>query len=89
VRSFNIRRKYEESVKKTHSSEMTLAEAIALSTDFRYIFRWSREGRMGQRCRVLACGTMYTCLVEFADGFRMVTTTNALKKAEPDSNGRT
>jgi hypothetical protein len=31
---------------------------------------------------------MYTCLVEFADGFRMVTTTNALKKTEPDSNDR-
>jgi hypothetical protein len=44
---------------------------------------------MGQRCRILACGTMYTCLVEFTDGFRMVTTTNALKKTEPDSNDRT
>jgi hypothetical protein len=42
---------------------------------------------MGQRCRVLTCGTMYTCLVEFADGFRMVTTTNAVTKAEPDSIG--
>ena len=41
---------------------------------------------MGQRCRVLTCGTMYTCLVEFADGFRMVTTTNAVTKAEPDSH---
>ena len=42
---------------------------------------------MGQRCRVLTCGTMDTCLVEFADGFRMVTTTNAVTKAEPDSIG--
>jgi len=47
---------------------------------FPYIYRWTNEGRQGQRCRVLAVGTMYACLVEFADGFKMISTVNALRE---------
>lgn len=50
----------------------------------RYIFRWNRPGmpgRKGQVCKVLARGKMNSCLVEFTDGFRAVTSRNALKKA--------
>lgn len=50
-----------------------------------YIYRWDRQGRKGQRCMVTARGTMNSCLVEFEDGFRMVTSRNALKKATPDA----
>ena len=38
-----------------------------------YIFRWDRHGRKGQRCIVLARGTMNSCLVRFEDGYTMVT----------------
>ena len=46
-----------------------------------YIYRWNRMGRKGQRCRVLVRGSMNSCAVEFADGFKAVTSRNALKKA--------
>lgn len=45
-----------------------------------YIYRWNRMGRKGQRCVVLARGTMNSCLVEFMDGFKAVTSRNALRK---------
>lgn len=47
-----------------------------------YIYRWDRCGRKGQRCRVLARGTMNSCLLEFEDGWRMVTSRNALRRAK-------
>jgi hypothetical protein len=47
---------------------------------FPFTYRWNNDGRQGQRCRVLAVGTMYACLVEFPDGFKMVSTVNAVKK---------
>lgn len=45
-----------------------------------YVYRWDRQGRKGQLCRVLARGTLNSCLVEFVDGYRMVTSRNAIKK---------
>lgn len=47
----------------------------------RYLYRWNRQGRKGQECVLLCRGTMNSCLVEFADGYRMVTSRNALKRA--------
>jgi hypothetical protein len=46
-----------------------------------YLYRWDRQGRKGQRCRVLARGKMNSCCVEFEDGYCMVTSRNALKRA--------
>ena len=43
-----------------------------------HIFHWDRHGRKGQRCVVLARGTMNSCLVRFEDGHVMVTSRNAL-----------
>jgi hypothetical protein len=38
--------------------------------------------RFGQRCRVLIrAGRLNSCLVEFADGFRCVTSRNYLRRA--------
>jgi hypothetical protein len=51
-------------------------------TDQLYIYRWDRQGRKGQRCYVRVRGSMNSCLVEFLDGFKMVTSRNALKRAE-------
>ena len=47
-------------------------------SDATYIFRWDRHGRKGQRCVILASGTMNSCLVRFEDGYMMVTSRNAL-----------
>ena len=45
-----------------------------------YVYRWNRQGRKGYVCRVLARGAMNSCLVVFADGFKMVTSRNALRR---------
>jgi hypothetical protein len=44
----------------------------------KYIYRWNRMGRKGQACNVLARGKMNSCLVEFEDGFKAITSRNAL-----------
>lgn len=36
--------------------------------------------RKGQRCRILARGAMNSCLVEFADGFKVVTSRFAVRR---------
>jgi hypothetical protein len=45
-----------------------------------YVYRWNRMDRKGQACRVLVRGSMNSCLVEFLDGYRAVTSRNALQK---------
>jgi hypothetical protein len=52
--------------------------------DLPYIYRWNRMGRKGERCAVPVRGTLNSCLVVFADGFRMVTSRNAIRKAEKE-----
>ena len=47
---------------------------------FPYVYRWNRQGRKGQFSKVLARGTRNSCLVEFEDGYRMVTRRNAIRK---------
>ena len=48
--------------------------------DFPYVYRWNRQGRKGRFCKVLVRGTMNSCSVEFEDGYRMVTSRNAVMK---------
>ena len=45
-----------------------------------YVYRWRRLGRKGQRCRVWARGTMNSVGLEFPDGYRIVTSGNALRR---------
>ena len=47
-----------------------------------YVYRWDRMGRKGEVCRVLVRSAKNSCLVEFADGFRAVTSRSALRKAD-------
>ena len=51
-----------------------------------HIWYWRRkpEGmdRKGQRCRVLARGLMNNVLVAFPDGYRVVTSRYAVRKAK-------
>lgn len=53
------------------------------TADFPY--RWRVHTRLphrfGQRLRVLIRGGMNSCLVEFQDGFRAVTSRNYMRKA--------
>lgn len=58
---------------------------------FPYIYRWDRCGRKGQRCLVFARSrrwpngkSMNSVGLEFEDGFRMVTSGNALRKVKAD-----
>lgn len=37
--------------------------------------------RKGEPCRVLARGKMNSCLVEFADGHRVITSRHAVRRA--------
>lgn len=54
-----------------------------------YRYAWNRCGRKGQLCRVAARGTMNSALVIFADGFGMVTSRNALRRADALARPRT
>ncbi len=49
-----------------------------------FLYRWRVRARLperfGQACRVLVRGRMNSALVEFADGFRVVTSRNYLRR---------
>ena len=47
---------------------------------FPYVYFWHRMDRKGQLCRVICRGKMNSCLVEFLDGYKAVTSRNALRK---------
>lgn len=44
--------------------------------------------RKGERCRVLARGTMNSALIEFVDGYRVVTSRSGLRRAGACEHGR-
>lgn len=48
-------------------------------------YRWRVRSRLaerfGQKCRVLVRGAMNSCLVEFEDGYRVVTSRNYVRRA--------
>lgn len=48
---------------------------------FPYIYWWNRQDRKGQRCTVTARGKMNSIRVEFADGYVMITSGNAIRRA--------
>jgi hypothetical protein len=54
-----------------------------------YPFRWFWRARLperhGQRLRVIARGRLNSCLIEFQDGARFITSRNALRKAARDA----
>jgi hypothetical protein len=45
-----------------------------------YTYFWNRCGRKGQPCDVTARGKLNSCRVEFADGFKMITSRNAIRR---------
>jgi len=46
-----------------------------------YVYFWNRQDRKGQRCWMTARGKMNSCRLEFEDGFKMITSRNAIRKA--------
>lgn len=60
---------------------------------YEYVWRWKGHGtqrqrtdiqRQGQPCRVLIRGGMNSALIEFPDGYRVVTSRSGLRKRKPD-----
>lgn len=49
-----------------------------------YVWFWRSRlpGRKGQACRVLARGRMNSILVEFVDGFKVLTSRYAVRKRQ-------
>ena len=45
-----------------------------------YIYRWKRMGRQHQLCRVLVRAKRNSCLIQFRDGHKAVTSRNALRR---------
>lgn len=54
-----------------------------MSEQFDRVWYWRSRlpERKGQRCRLLARGTLNSCLIEFEDGWKVVTSRFAIRKA--------
>jgi len=51
-----------------------------------YTYRWDRQGRKGQTCKVTARGKFNSiCVVFESDGYHMITSGNAIRKLVPPS----
>lgn len=55
-----------------------------MSAPLTHIYRWDRQGRKGQPCGITARGRMNSIRVEFADGYAMITSGNAIRKIRKD-----
>jgi hypothetical protein len=62
-----------------------MTEAKARPFDHVWWWRARLPGRKGQKCRVLVRGRMNSILVEFEDGYRVVTSRYAVRKAPTGS----
>jgi hypothetical protein len=58
------------------------------TTDRWYVWFWNRMGRKGQRCRVVCRGKMNSALLEFEDGYRVVTSRSGLRRLSEDGNSK-
>lgn len=59
----------------------TLPDAFRAAVEtLTHIYRWDRQGRKGQPCRVTARGKMNSIRVEFADGYVMITSGNSIRR---------
>ncbi len=52
-------------------------------SDFPYVWRVRTRlpERFGQRCRMLARGKMNNAMIEFEDGYKVITSRNYIRKA--------
>jgi hypothetical protein len=61
---------------------------VGVLPNFDYIYTWKQNAmrvldRKDQKCRVLIRGRMNSCLLEFEDGFQVVTSRNAIRRKCP------
>lgn len=53
--------------------------------EYTFVYRWRVRARLperfDQRCRVVVRGSMNSALIEFEDGFRVVSSRNYLRRA--------
>jgi hypothetical protein len=61
-------------------SEVQRAKENFVANPQLYTYRWDRQGRKGQTCRVTARGKFNSIRVEFEDGYAMITSGNAIRK---------
>ena len=52
-------------------------------SDYPYVWYWCTKlpERHGQRCRIVARGRLNNVMVEFEDGYRVITSRYAVRKA--------
>jgi hypothetical protein len=65
----------------TEQQAIALAPAVAATWPYRWHWRARLPERHGQLLRVVARGALNSCMVEFQDGFRAITSRNALRRA--------
>lgn len=53
--------------------------------EFPYVWHWRARlpERRGQRHRLIATGSLNSCMIEFEDGWRVITSRNALRRSTP------
>jgi len=61
---------------------------VRIVSEFPYVWFWRQSAhrvfdrcRKGERCRVLARGAMNSALVEFEDGYKVVTSRSGIRRA--------
>jgi len=47
-----------------------------------HIYRWDRQGRKGQPCRLTARGKFNSIRLVFADGYQMITSGNSIRRID-------
>jgi len=59
-----------------------------MAYDFYWRVRAKLPERFNQPCRVVSRGKMNSCLVEFADGFRVVSSRNFVRRLTTNQRGQ-
>ena len=72
------------------SGQGQASQATSDLNDYPYYYAWGnnavRAAFKGRRCRVVARGAMNSCLLEFENGERLVTSCNALRRRKESKN---
>jgi hypothetical protein len=64
-----------------------MTRLLLLNTDLPYVYRWTRDGRHKQPCRVLSRAKDGERLIEFADGHRFTTNRKSLRRRKKEEKG--
>lgn len=56
---------------------------MTITFDYEWYWRKKLPERRGQRCRIISRGRMNTILVEFENGYQVITSRHAVRKIKP------